>query len=118
DLLDLTRVAQGKVVLKPQLVTIDEVLEDALNSVRSVAEAKGQQLVTTQVAQGLTVHADRVRLEQVLINLLTNAVRYTPNGGTITVEAGVNGEVVEVTVTDSGIGIEGEHLQRIFEPFV
>src|SRR5690606_32304165 len=52
DLLDLTRVAQGKVVLKPQMVTIDEVLEDALNSVRSLAEAKGQQLVTTQVAQG------------------------------------------------------------------
>lgn len=118
DLLDLTRVAQGKVVLKPQMVTIDEVLEDALNSVRSLVEVKEQQLVTERVAEGLTVHADRVRLEQVLINLLTNAVRYTPNGGTITVEAGVKGEVVEVSVTDTGIGIEGEHLQRIFEPFV
>jgi signal transduction histidine kinase/CheY-like chemotaxis protein len=118
DLLDLTRVAQGKVVLKPQPVTINEVLEDALNSVRGALEQKEQKLVITGVADGLLVKADRVRLEQVLINLLTNAVRYTPNGGTIAVEACSNGDLIEVSVTDNGIGIDGEQLERIFEPFV
>lgn len=116
DLLDLTRVAQGKVVLKPQLVTISEVLDDALTSVRGILEQK-QQVLTTVVPEGLTVKADRVRLEQVLLNLLTNAVRYTAVGGTITVAAGVDAEMVEVSVTDTGIGIDSEHLERIFEPF-
>lgn len=117
DLLDLTRVAQGKVVLKPQVVTIDEVLEDALTSVRSTIEQKAQRLVTSGVPKGLVVEADRVRLEQILINLLTNAARYTPNGGCITVSAGVTEDGIEVDVTDTGIGIESEHLERIFEPF-
>jgi signal transduction histidine kinase/ActR/RegA family two-component response regulator len=117
DLLDMTRVAQGKVVLKPQLVTIDQLLEDALTSVRGNLEQKQQRLITTGVPEGLAVRADRVRMEQVLLNLLTNAVRYTPIGGTITVDAGVNGDVVEVSVTDTGIGIDAEHLERIFEPF-
>ncbi len=118
DLLDLTRVAQGKVVLKPELLTLDELLEDAANSVRGLLEQKQHRLVTSGVEHGLVIRADRVRLEQVLLNLLSNAVRYTPNGGTITVEAGVNGNVIEVSVSDTGIGIDGEHLERIFEPFV
>lgn len=118
DLLDLTRVAQGKIVLKPELVTVDEVLEDALSAVRGVVEQKQQRLITSAVESGIAVKADRVRLEQVLLNLLTNAVRYTPQGGTVRVEAKVNGDVIEISVSDDGIGIESEHLERIFEPFV
>jgi CheY-like chemotaxis protein/anti-sigma regulatory factor (Ser/Thr protein kinase) len=64
------------------------------------------------------VNADRVRLEQVLLNLLTNAVRYTHNGGTISVEARSNGDMVEIAVSDTGIGVDSEQLERIFEPFV
>lgn len=117
DLLDLTRVAQGKVVLKRQLVVLDEVVADAVASVRTTIEQKGQLLLTDGVPKGLVLDADRVRLEQVLINLLSNAARYTPHGGTITITAARNGEMFEIAVTDTGIGIEADQLERIFEPF-
>lgn len=117
DLLDMTRVAQGKVVLKRQLVTVKEVLADAVTSVRGLIDQKEQRLDIEGVSPDLEVEADRVRLEQVLINLLTNAVRYTPNGGTVTVDARSAGEMIEVSVTDTGIGIDSEQLERIFEPF-
>jgi signal transduction histidine kinase/CheY-like chemotaxis protein len=117
DLLDMTRVAQGKVVLKRQLLPIKEVLDDAITSVRGLMEQKEQSLDIQGVPPDLEVEADRVRLEQVLINLLTNAVRYTPNGGTVTVGARTSGEMIEISVTDTGIGIDSEQLERIFEPF-
>ncbi len=91
DLLDLTRVAQGKVVLKRQVVALDEVVADAVASVRTAVEQKSQRLLVDGVPKGLTVNADRVRLEQVLINLLSNAAKYTPHGGTITVTANRQG---------------------------
>lgn len=117
DLLDLTRVAQGKVVLKRQVVTVDEVVADAVASVRTAIEQKSQTLRLDGVPQGLRVNADRVRLEQVLINLLTNATRYTPDGGTITIAAKRVDAMIEVSVTDTGIGLEADQLERIFEPF-
>ncbi len=117
DLLDMTRVAQGKVVLKRQLLPIKEVLADAITSVRGLMDQKEQSLDIEGVPSDLEVEADRVRLEQVLINLLTNAVRYTPNGGTVTVGARTSGELIEISVTDTGIGIDNEQLERIFEPF-
>lgn len=117
DLLDMTRVAQGKVVLKRQLVSVKDVLGDAITSVRTLMDQKEQRLDIEGVSPDLEVEADRVRLEQVLINLLTNAVRYTPNGGTVTVDARSADEVIEIAVTDTGIGIDSEQLERIFEPF-
>jgi signal transduction histidine kinase/CheY-like chemotaxis protein len=117
DLLDLTRVAQGKVVLKRQLINLNSVVSDATSSVRSAIEQKLQTLVIDVTEPGLQIEADQVRLEQILINLLTNASRYTPNGGTVTLRVREENGSLQLSVTDTGIGLEADQLERIFEPF-
>lgn len=116
DLLDLTRVAQGKITLKKDTLTLVEVVQQALESVRSNIDQKRQTL-NIDVPDSLCLQADRTRLEQILSNLLSNAARYTPIGGTITVSARLRGDRVEVVVVDTGVGIEAHQLERIFEPF-
>jgi len=88
-----------------------------VETLRPLAEAKKQNL-RVEPLEGLpTLRADSQKLHQVMINLLNNAISYTPEGGSITVEAGQVPEGVEVSVSDNGIGIPPDDLPRIFERF-
>ena len=115
DLLDVSRVAKGKLQLQLRVVNIATVVRDALESVSGAARQKGVQLdVSTQPAH---VAGDEARLQQIVGNLLNNAVQFTPEGGRITLAVTRQSGTVMIRVTDTGAGIEPALLPYVFEPF-
>jgi signal transduction histidine kinase len=134
DILDLSKVESGKIVLQLESLAVTPLLEDVLVIARGLANQKGQE-IRTEIASDLPpLIADPLRLKQICFNLLSNAVKFTPDGGTITVtarkasghppSAGTRGEgepdveFLEIRVTDTGIGIKPEDLPRLFREFV
>ena len=118
DLLDVSRVARGKVELKLAPVEIAHVVTDAIEMASPFLEERSHRLVTSVPASGLLVDADADRLAQALGNLLTNAAKYTPPGGVVTVTACKNDRFVEIGVRDNGVGIDPELLPHVFDLFV
>jgi PAS domain S-box-containing protein len=118
DLLDLARIEAGRVEYHIQPVATSEVISAVLPMLEPQMRAGG--LTPIVGATDALVATDRDKFQQILINLLTNAVKFTPAGGTITlgVRASNDEEFVHVDVADSGIGVKAEHLARLFEPFV
>ncbi|MGE5611979.1 MAG: PAS domain-containing protein [Bacillota bacterium] len=118
DLLDLTRIARGKLQLAMQVVDIHEVIYNALDICRSAINGRELHVATELKARRHHVRGDSSRLQQVLWNLLNNATKYTPAGGSITVRTSNDeaGRMV-IDVTDTGIGIEPDMLSRIFKAF-
>ena len=117
DLLDVARVDADKFELDLEWVSVTRSIEDALASVGPSVHDKRQRLAYRQPEPDLAVHADRVRLEQVLVNLLLNASRYTPEGGSISLAVSRDGDAVVIDVTDTGVGLNEEERARIFERF-
>jgi PAS domain S-box-containing protein len=117
DLLDISRVETGRVRFEPRPLQIGDVIADVVNALAMPAEAKNHTL-TYEVVAGLPdVIGDRNRLNQVLTNLVGNAIHYTPTGGRIEVSAYLVEGAIRVDVSDTGIGIAPEDLGRIFERF-
>ena len=119
DLLNLARIEAGRLEYRMASVDTRELVDDVLPMLEPQAKEAGLVLsVTTQPS--LHVLADREKAEQILINLLTNAVKFTPPGGAITVDVAgtAAGMQAQLTVRDTGIGIRREKLESIFEPFV
>ena len=116
DLLDLTRIESGKLNLNIRPMSVRVAAHRALDSVAEAAKAKFID-VEIQVDGGLKVAADEQVLDQILVNLLDNAVKYTGSGGLIVVEAEPRDTGVRIAVRDNGPGIEAEHRDRIFERF-
>jgi signal transduction histidine kinase/CheY-like chemotaxis protein len=117
DILDLSKIEAGRMELDLTTFPIDDILVQALSLVRERAALHGIRL-TLEAADGLgLVTADELRLKQVLLNLLSNAVKFTPDGGSIVVRAWRDAEEVDVTVTDTGIGIAPADQERIFDSF-
>jgi len=117
DLLDVARTAEGKVRLRKELLDATPVALHAVDVVRPMVDAKGHELSLSFTSADLFVEADSTRLEQILVNLLTNAAKYTPPGGHIRVTAGVEGGEVVFRVRDDGLGIPPELLPRVFDLF-
>jgi signal transduction histidine kinase/CRP-like cAMP-binding protein len=133
DVLDLSKVEAGKMELHPEPVSLQEVTEGVLATVKSLVAKKKLQVESDVSADLPPAWADPPRLKQILYNLLSNAIKFTPSGGRVSVSArhvadlcrGAGGQggtgalkdVLEVTVTDTGIGIPTEHLERIFQEF-
>ena len=116
DLLDLTRITGGKVELECEQVELFDVVSRAVEMARSLLEEKSHELVV-HVPPGLVVDVDPARFAQVAMNLITNAAKYTPDHGRIVVSGRRYGGVIELDVTDNGIGISREMLPRVFEMF-
>jgi signal transduction histidine kinase len=117
EILDLSKVEAGRMELEPSSVSLVELLEAGLALVRERAARQGVE-VTLGVGEGVgLVWGDAVKLKQVVVNLFSNAVKYTPSGGSVRASAWVEGEEVVVLVKDTGIGIAVEDQTRIFEAF-
>ena len=117
DLMDLSNIELGKVTLKREPTDLADVLEPVLAIVRPQAEAK-RLAVAADLPPGLpAVSADRDRLVQILLNLVDNAVKFTPESGRVTVTASPREGMVEVVVADTGVGIPSTDLPRITERF-
>ena len=117
DLLDLSRVISGQVLLEVCSTSLQEVLDHAIDAVRTSAENKSIRIHTLIDSKIGPVRGDPTRLQQILWNLLSNAVKFTPKGGAIKVILDRIDSHVEITVEDTGIGIEPEFLPYVFERF-
>jgi len=117
DLLDVSRVTQGKVILQLQPSAVAEFVDQAVETCRALIEARQQQLTLDMPVTPLYVQGDPVRLAQIIGNLLHNAAKYTQEGGAIAVSVRGHSETVVIRVSDNGIGILAEALPHIFELF-
>jgi two-component system phosphate regulon sensor histidine kinase PhoR len=117
DLTDLSNIELGRIRLRLEPTPIREVVDSVLTIIRPRAEAGGVALAAAMEGEPPPVAADRDRLAQILINLVDNAVKYTPAGGRVTVRAALRDGAVAVAVEDTGIGIPAADLPRITERF-
>jgi signal transduction histidine kinase/ActR/RegA family two-component response regulator len=117
DLLDMSRIISGKIRLDVQLMEVPPALEAAVDSVRPSAEVKGIELRTILDPRAGPVTGDPTRLQQIVWNLLTNAIKFTPKGGKVDVILERVNSHLEITVRDSGAGIKPEFLPQVFERF-
>ncbi|SPS01058.1 hybrid sensor histidine kinase/response regulator [Cupriavidus taiwanensis] len=117
DLLDVGRVTAGKMKVELTPTSYNDVVSTSLEAIRPTLEASGQQLVVALPETSPYVQADAARLGQVLLNLLSNAAKYTPRGGTVCVHVSVEPAHVITAVSDTGRGLERAALDRIFNLF-
>ena len=117
DLLDVSRIITGKLRINTQPVDLLLIIHAAIDAVRPAAEAKEIRISTHIEAPGSIVRADSERLQQVLWNLLANAVKFTPAGGTVDLYLEQHESLAEIRIEDSGPGVPAEFLPRIFERF-
>ena len=118
DLLDISRIVSGKLMLDLQSVDLTTIVEHAIEDARPAIERKGLALALDMGEAIGPVHGDPVRLQQVVANLLGNAIKFTPKGGTITVGLRAAADRAELVVSDDGIGIRPEALPHLFDRFV
>ena len=117
DLMEVSRITQGRLQLRRQSVELAPVLEMALHSVQTIASQAGHRIHVQQPSDPVWLDADATRLSQIVANLLTNAVKYTPPQGQIWLTVAPLAADVLITVRDSGIGIAPEHLLTVFDMF-
>jgi PAS domain S-box-containing protein len=117
DLLDVSRITQGKVKLQKERVKLAQVVERAVETCRPLIDERRHQLTVSLGDAPMPLEADLTRLTQVFSNLLNNAAKYTEVGGQIALTAAVEGQEVVVRIRDSGVGIAAEMLPRIFDLF-
>jgi PAS domain S-box-containing protein len=117
DLLDVSRLTMGRITLRREPVDLRAIVADALETCREAIEAKEHRVTSRVPSEALMVDGDRIRLVQILTNILNNAAKFTEPGGEIDIVAARSGNVVEICVRDTGVGIAEERLPRIFDLF-
>ncbi len=117
EVLDLSKIESGKVELRLSNIVLTKVIESLKSTLMPILASRKQSL-DIEIEEGLPpVYADKAKLRQVLLNLLTNAIKYTSDGGKLKIEAIRDGDWCQVSVIDNGTGIKKEDQERIFEPF-
>ncbi|GFO55430.1 hypothetical protein GMSM_24370 [Geomonas sp. Red276] len=116
DILDISKIEAGQFCLDCEPFALDELIGQAVQAIRPLAEKKGLTLSVTLADEVKGMEGDLRRVEQVLLNLLSNAVKFTERGG-ITVNCRREGALYRISVTDTGIGIGGDQMGKLFKPF-
>jgi signal transduction histidine kinase len=117
DLLDLSRLQKRRFQLKVSVISLVEVIEAAVAAVRPTAEVKRVRIAADLAPLPAPILGDSVRLQQIVANLLTNAVKFTPPDGSVTLQLRPAGQTAVIAVRDTGEGIDPELLPYVFEPF-
>ncbi|HEV7425862.1 MAG TPA: GAF domain-containing protein [Thermoanaerobaculia bacterium] len=117
DILDVSRIISGKLRVDPEPVDLRTIAEAALATVHPAAQAKNIEILTSFPPSLPAVAGDEGRLQQVIWNLLSNGIKFTPRGGTVTLRISVADSLLRLTVTDTGEGISPEFLPHVFEAF-
>jgi PAS domain S-box-containing protein len=116
DVLDMSRIAAGEIEVVVRPVAVDEAIAEAVAKVRPLAERKGLTL-SVEAADRPVALADPLRLQQIVLNLLSNAIKFTTEGGRVAIGVRSIEHFIDVEVSDTGIGVASEHLERIFEEY-
>jgi signal transduction histidine kinase len=117
DLLDLSRIEAGQLLIVPVKVSVQQVTHDVVENLQGLAAEKGMTLRLRASPSVVMALADPDRINQIVVNLVTNAIKFTPSGGSVEVRVVSDGEFVCVAVQDTGEGIPPEEVDRIFEKF-
>ena len=117
DLMDAAGIEAGKLALRKQVVSLNDVITAATESLRPLAEARQQGLEAIELPVPVYVDADPDRLRQILVNLISNAIKYTPERGRIWIKQTTEGDEAVIRVEDTGIGMTEETLPKVFELF-
>ncbi|HEY0106008.1 MAG TPA: PAS domain-containing sensor histidine kinase, partial [Rhizomicrobium sp.] len=117
SVLDMSKIEAGKLDLYEEVFGLEDTAEAALRFVKLQAERAGVALKLSIAPGARTVYADKRAVKQMLINLLTNAIKYTPRGGDVRVKAVLDNRGIEISVADSGVGISAKDLERLGKPF-
>jgi signal transduction histidine kinase len=117
-LLDLARIQAGRVDLEEQIVAVGEVIQSAICTITPIAERKLIDVVCELVHSSTLICVDQTKFKQIILNLLSNGVKFTDSRGRIIIGSGVNGQGdLIISIKDTGIGIPSEHLERVLNPF-
>ncbi len=117
DLLDIARLERGKVRLQIKRLDLNDAATAAAESCQPIVQAAGHTLILKLSGEPLPLDADAVRIEQLLSNFITNAAKFTPRGGQITIRTRRDGTGAELSVRDTGIGIRSDKIEAMFNPF-
>jgi signal transduction histidine kinase len=117
DLMDVSRINRGRIELRMAAIPLDAIIADAVETIQPQIDGAGHKLTVLQPPHKLMVQADRARLGQAFMNLLSNAAKYTDPGGQIELRVVAEGGTALVSVRDSGIGIPTHRLEQVFEMF-
>src|SRR5690606_27890973 len=116
DILDMSKIEAGRLELEPEALDMAELIAESIRITRGPAEERSI-TIHTDLGTGLSLAADRRALKQILLNLMSNAVKFTPDSGRVTVRARSDGEMVSVEIEDTGIGIPRDALEKLGRPF-
>jgi len=117
SILDMSKIEAGKFELSEEVFDLGAVAEAAIRFVRLLAERQGVALKTTIASNATQIFADKRAVKQILVNLLSNGVKFTPRGGEVRIMAGLDSMGVEIAVADTGMGISRKDLERLGKPF-
>jgi len=118
SILDLARIESGKILLQEELVPSRELVRSAINTIRPISQRKLVEIDDLCKEESTIIYVDPLKIKQILLNLLSNSVKFTEPGGRIEIDTVVdtNGYLV-VSIKDSGIGIAAEQIEKVFQPF-
>ena len=117
DLLEVSRITTGKIRLQQERIALNGIIESAVETTRPLMDQRRHELTVSPAPQPIWLHADAARLEQVVVNLLTNAAKYTADGGHVSLAIQQEGNEAVLRVRDTGVGIAPELLPHIFDLF-
>ncbi len=120
DILDVSMIESGKLDIRPRIICVNEICQSSLTFIKELADRKSIAVEYSPSLAYPSIYADPTRLKQILINLLDNALKFTPEKGSVKLEvqeSHVEG-LIRFSITDTGVGIKPENLQKIFKPFV
>ena len=117
DLLNVQNMESGRLEFKFETLNLQETITQCIDEIQPLLKDKGQETRLEIPGNPLTVVCDRLRLNEVLMNILSNASKFTPNGGSIIIRVEEDATTITVSITDNGIGIDKKDLKRVFEPF-
>lgn len=116
DILDLSKVEAGKMILNYEDVSLKQTVDEIVKTLTPLSSKKDQSLETSHIGD-VVIQADRGKLKQILLNLIGNAIKFTPSGGSINISSYLKDEMANIQIKDTGIGISPEDQKKLFEPF-